>query len=443
MALQNYTVSASFPHSHDVQYWSGSVCTGYSGSPGLTLDTKRFYVFIKSTDKKSFVPGTQRLKFKALDVQREDIQPLTVWVSELISAQCARSNYVTSVIPMGYTRVSHVSETTRQGGACAPAVIARAKLGCLSKAADQRANLSIAIAELNSTVSMISGIARRVAKAIVLTKKGHLINAYRTLVPTASHKDAKRHLARHRRKAQKADPVAYANREVWENDWLMMQYGVFPALKDAQGLAEMAAQRFFDKPKIYSVTASSVLMDNLAATYGYQPELLRGHETAYAGYSLSSGGGQSINFIGDTFFSVKSKAKLVVQVSSSTLVDLNQMLGNLPELAYELVPLSFVADWFVNLGEYIRLSSALSGLVVLDGFVATEQVLLATVRPDVQQSGVTLDGQAGAGTHRTVRYTRTIWNGELPSLQPGALLNGSGVLSKLLSAASLIRQRAR
>lgn len=440
MAIQNYTQTASFPYSHEVHYWSGSACVGYSASPGRTLDVARFYVFIKSVDKKSYVPGTNRLKTKALDLQRETIEPLIVWTSELISVQCARSIYATSVIPLGYTKTSSTTDLNRQGSLCAPAVIARAKLGCLSKAADQRANLSIAIAELGSTVSMISSFARRIAKAIILTRKGHLINAYRTLVPTASHKDAHRHIVRHRKFSRMSE--SRSSREVWENDWLMMQYGVLPLLKDAQGLAEMAAQRFLDRPKIFPVTASAVLLDDLSATYGLQAELLRGHETGYTGYFVTSNG-KSVNFTGNTYFSVKSKAKLVVQVTSSTLVDLNQMLGNLPELAYELVPFSFVADWFINIGEYLRLSTALSGLTVLDGFVATEIVTLATVAPAEQPAGFRFDGQAGAGTHKVVRYTRTVWNGELPPLQPGALLNGNGVLRKLVSAAALIRQRAR
>lgn len=442
MALSNYQYTESFPYYSDVHYWNGTMCTGYVHDTPRTLTVSQRWIFILTPGKKSFVNGTSRLRHKALDLQRQTNIPLIVWASERISAQCAVSSYIVSVIPKGYTKISSTYDSARQGSLCAPTVVARAKLGCLSRAADQRANLSIAIAELGSTVSMIAGVARRIAKAIVLTRKGRLVNAYKTLVPSLSQKEVQDELRRLKGVTAKHRK---GSRESWENDWLMMQYGVKPLLSDVKGLAEMAAQRFVSRDKIYTVSSSAVLNDDLSAWYGFIAPKLRGSDTDYYGYFPTTTG-KAIYLTGETKFSVRAKASLTVSVTSSTLADINQVLGNPVELGYELIPLSFVADWFVNISEYIRLSTALAGLQVINGYTATELWDQWTVIPHSDtktKSGLDIDGSTGFGTSEIVRYTRALWTGDLPALQPGPLLSGGGVLSKLVSAAALIKQRIR
>jgi hypothetical protein len=60
---------------------------------------------------------------------------------------------------------------------------------------------------------------------------------------------------------------------------------------------------------------------------------------------------------------------LILEVVNPEFVRLQQMgLTNPLEVAWELIPFSFVADWFISVGDWLRGLTALHGLRIVSGF---------------------------------------------------------------------------
>lgn len=120
-------------------------------------------------------------------------------------------------------------------------------------------------------------------------------------------------------------------------NWLEYKYGWMPVLQDIHGAAKSLADMRY-KPRTNYFVASA-----------------RGKEVW--GRSGMQG---SINY--------RAKVWCRVRVNSPSAT-LGNKLGLLNPLtiAWELIPFSFVADWFVNIGDCIAEATAFTGLTVLDG----------------------------------------------------------------------------
>jgi hypothetical protein len=85
---------------------------------------------------------------------------------------------------------------------------------------------------------------------------------------------------------------------------------------------------------------------------------------------------------------VKYKSRIVV--NSTTKRALTRLgIGNLPALAYELIPYSFILDWFLPVGTYLGSLDAFSGISVA---WTTKTVFYKRKTTYVRQFGGTLSG---------------------------------------------------
>lgn len=137
------------------------------------------------------------------------------------------------------------------------------------------------------------------------------------------------------------------------NYWLEYQYGWRPLLSDIRGSAELIADSYgAQKPTRF--TSSATVRANVNGRY--------------AAGSLGAGYGFDEGFSGS--YVETTRYVLEVIEDGSTLQVLSQTgISNPMLLAWELVPYSFVVDWFLPVGDYLKQLTYAQGLSFKRGTV--------------------------------------------------------------------------
>jgi hypothetical protein len=196
-------------------------------------------------------------------------------------------------------------------------------------ASEAKVNLAQAFAERKQIENLLASTARRLAAAIRMLRHGNLTGALRALG----------------RDPQRARPLR--THDV-ASQWLEIQYGWKPLLSDLFGAVK--ALEAIDGRLLYQAVGKAG--DSQRATL-----------------KRSQQGATSKEFRDDNR-SVVTRAKcfIDVTVSDSALLTAAQLgLTDPLTLVWELVPFSFVADWFLPVGDYLRGLSGLTGLSYLGG----------------------------------------------------------------------------
>lgn len=187
-------------------------------------------------------------------------------------------------------------------------------------------SLPVTLVEARQTIDFVSETARTLASAIFNLRRGNLVGAGRALgfVPTRSQRD--RFNRRYGR-----NPVTTAS-----NYWLQYQYAWKPMLNDAKNAAEALAE------------AVSRRGDTMTSTI--RASSRRTFTRAYQNYSLT---------VSPAF---KANALLDVRLSRRATWTFRPRAADLPglfgltnpfEVVWEIIPFSFVADWFLPIGNYL------------------------------------------------------------------------------------------
>lgn len=245
------------------------------------------------------------------------------------------------------------------------------------KVLDQDFNAPVFLAEAGKTVDMIVNTATRLTRAYSAFRKGRLKVMFDELGVTPRTSG---------------------------NSWLEYKYGWMPLLMDIHGGAKFLAEREF-KPKIQTLKATSKkTLDILTAS---QPSL-----------------------VGKTDF--VAKAWVTVRLNEPNVATVNRLGGLNPLLvAWELVPFSFVADWFVNIGDCLAEATAFAGVQVL----TSGQSLSSTFNGKVVASD---EFQKRGETQAYLRlYARSDSLQILPTLR---VKSDPLDLSKIVTSAALLRQ---
>jgi len=267
-----------------------------------------------------------------------------------------------------------------------PAVLAlqnRLKLGCLSDVADQKINLAVALAEGRKTADMILGTAKRISRAYMAFKKGRLRDVARELdiSPGRVHKN-----------------------------WLAYKYGWMPLLMDVKGAAEHFAQTQVGRPIRFSVQKSGVLERslNMNGLYGMY------------------GSGVQTTYYRDISWKYECLVKMWLEITNPNTSTLQQLgLTNPALVAWELVPFSFVFDWFISVGDWCK------GLSALHGVTVRKALVRGTASADWTQVLKPTTYTSGVGSERTTyvdpgyslrvkgrEYSRTAFVADASSLTP-------------------------
>jgi hypothetical protein len=225
-----------------------------------------------------------------------------------------------------------------------PGSTASANLQLLNKVARNDFNLAVSLAEMGETVKLIASTAKRIAGSYSNLRKGNISGAFRALglrdnmkLEGAKYKtvlDHKRSLY-DRRRGTSVNKAA-------SSQWLEMQYGWTPLLMDAYNAAEYAAA--LNTNTLFDVAFSAYDFGYVQPSNGYEDQVTIDSYTAL----------------------VRREARY--RVTNPTL-RLASTLGltNPLLVGWELVPFSFVVDWFAPVGDYLSASFADVGLEYVDG----------------------------------------------------------------------------
>lgn len=214
-----------------------------------------------------------------------------------------------------------------------------AKSRLFSKLKDGKINLAQAYAERKQTANLIASTATRIAGCMTSLRKGNLVQAADHLGIKASKRAARRYRYGFHRDQQKA--VA--------NQWLELQYGWKPLLQDVYGAAELLAQHAFREIQGRAVGSATARYKSSSTS-----EML-------GQFPNSSGGRDKVTNWIETqmtckyvcWYSVDNELqRTVAQVG----------ISNPALLAWELLPWSFVVDWFIPIGNYLESLDATSGM---------------------------------------------------------------------------------
>lgn len=281
---------------------------------------------------------------------------------------------------------------------------ASAKTKVLENMQDAKWNAALFAAEANKTADLIFSTAKRLAGAYRAVRTG--------------------------RWGRACELLSIRRPSGPRNEWLSYRYGWTPLLSDVASAAEAAASTLVERPpRLKVLKRGSSTKDTEIAVGSFPAVKIQSHTGTeyYLRYRILR------------TVETQTKAWLEVEASSQTLMRMEQFgLANPAALAWELIPFSFVADWFVGVGDYLNAQTALLGLTVVDG--GTSQLSIRTsigsatgIAAGSERASVR--GQLPSGANSTSRkYSRQAWTGSPPPVRVSAELN----LKRILDGAALI-----
>lgn len=290
-------------------------------------------------------------------------------------------------------------------GLCSPRLLEKIK--------NQKVNLAQAFQESGQTAKLVADTATRLAKSVTLLKKGNVLGALNVLGHGKPPPRIQRHL-----KVQSKNPNV-AQRV--SSQWLEIQYGWKPLLSDVYGAAELCAQRTAD-----------VRLQKVSHTLHIKAQ-----------NTVLHGGVNDLPYLTD-FATAEYRFKMSVQFQVESDVERHMSsigVSNPETLAWELIPFSFVADWFLPIGGYLSNIDAKAGLILVNATVSCKMQQTANREA---RSGVTTGSTPWSFTgeatnfieHREeVRY-RTIWpHNNLPEFKnPLSFTHMANALALLIVA---------
>jgi hypothetical protein len=217
----------------------------------------------------------------------------------------------------------------------------RAQIKLLTNLKNQDVNMAQVIAERRQTVNTVGSAMTRLAKTLLEMKRGQFDKASKTLLPMS-----KKQLS---------------------NDWLAVQYGWKPLLQDIEGAIDYLQSQTFD----YIDVVGTVSED-------FDATLLNSNQN-WCKTKVQSTGKVTVKLM------ARYKVTFQPQVDASRLGFTNPLA-----LAWELVPYSFVADWFIPIGKWLNTMDAALGLEFVEAHRTT--FITETVRAERSFGGVDGDG---------------------------------------------------
>lgn len=183
-------------------------------------------------------------------------------------------------------------------------------------------NMGVAMGEMPELLGLIGDTAGRLGGALGAARKGQFGLAADFLL-----NGTKRH-----KKTHKNLPKSKTTSKMLADNWLELQYGWLPLLKDVEAGAQMLAHHL-NVPwrKSFRVSLRKETSSTRISQVGYLPSQ-QATGTATKSHRLS----------------------IIARVEEKGSIP--QLLGlTAPELvAWELVPYSFVADWFIPIGDWLK-----------------------------------------------------------------------------------------
>jgi len=180
----------------------------------------------------------------------------------------------------------------------------------VSKIKDHNFNLAVAVGEGSETVRLVTQSVRTIYRAIKDLKRGNNISAIRRFAWNSGH----------------AAPSGLTGRTIAQR-WLELQYGWKPLLSDVYESAR-AFEKLSNRPRTTSLRVSNFV------------EKEHNISQSPSNYSL--------------IMKYHASKSIIYEMSENISVQRSLGLLDPASLAWELLPFSFVADWFIPIGTYLE-----------------------------------------------------------------------------------------
>lgn len=189
-------------------------------------------------------------------------------------------------------------------------------------AIEEQANLALFIAELDKSADLIADTASQIAKAVKDIRTGKFSRAARVL--------------------KIAKPKGVSRNKVFADNWLKFSYGWGPLVADAVGLMK----QIHDGSRVLKIESKSRIASS-------QP-LVATTRGVYQGSEGTNSHTLQYDFTYTGVWTRHEQVMLRFQPNSA-FWDQASRLGftNPGQLFWETIPLSFVADWFTNTGDWL------------------------------------------------------------------------------------------
>ena len=201
-----------------------------------------------------------------------------------------------------------------------------AKTKALLKAGDMKSNFAVSIAEARKTGDLILSTATRIDRAYRALRRLDFREVSRQLdiSPEQVHKT-----------------------------WLEYRYGWLPLLMDVKGSAELLAQHHLGRAEDFVVNATLRSENTLAR-------------------QINPTGAGTWGSVAIAKGSCTVRVKLRCRIDNTAVAAFQQMgLVNPALVAWELVPYSFVFDWFISVGDWLTAVTALQGLQLISAMTSS------------------------------------------------------------------------
>lgn len=202
--------------------------------------------------------------------------------------------------------------------------------------------------------------------------------------------------------------VAKANADAW----LEARYGMLPLFLDMKNIVASFEEQ------IALGTKRLVFRGGESSGYKAEKDFLE----------LGTASGEPFMYTGDAKLeqSWRASAGVIVeqtirQSSDKVAADYGLTASSLPATIYELIPWSFVADWFINIGDWIKASTPRPDMTVLGSWVTSVEETTRTFGPGTvilrqdMPPLMDLTGPSGRSVNKTLTVKR-LSNPSLPSL---------------------------
>lgn len=215
-----------------------------------------------------------------------------------------------------------------------PPVYSRALNKALANLKDQQVQYATFLAEAGEASSMLLTNAKKIAAAYKFVRKGQFKRAANELrISPGSF--------RSHRRPRNQDEVSAR--------WLEAQYGWLPLMSDMYGIYEDVRKGFFREPRI---SAKGMATDEGSRSIKLNQQLYTGTSSFTSTHSC---------FVRLDYVLDSEKLQRAVQKG----------LTNPLEVAWELVPFSFIVDWFTPIGDFLSSLDADFGVTFKAGTYTT------------------------------------------------------------------------
>lgn len=240
-------------------------------------------------------------------------------------------------------------------------------------------NMSVFLGEGHQTLKLLGDSAIRIAKGLFHLKKLDFYGCARSLLEGTSRKPLPRHDWVGKR------PIVPTAKNL-SSLWLELQYGWKPLLSDAEGAAQQLAHSLgtpFRTTHRASVRKEEV--DTVTA----------------------SGSNPGFEWTASAVRTKTHRRSLIARISEDP-ISIPQLLGlKDPELvAWELTPFSFVADWFIPIGDWMSARALAKTLV--GTFITSDLTTGYVERPTCSGPGLVMADPAVRGRYGSASFKRAI-----------------------------------